>query len=151
RQICSLPFVVLSQYPLNEIIHRERDTLRRNRLTSMLGKCAPLALLALAAPDSMHAQVTLYGALSNFDVVNDTGGEVHGFEIEFHGLTVVTSYYNGNRYGAPQVTPMPGGGGMYVLWMSPWDAAGQRFVIGTPQAVNPTPMTGHQCIIGSIG
>ncbi len=113
---------------------------------------AVLLVAALAAPVAMQAQsVTLYGTLSNFDVVNDTGGDVHGFEIEFQGISGITSYYNWNRYGAPQVTPIPGGTGVYARWMSPWDAASQTFITGTPQAVKPTVMTGHQCIIGTPG
>lgn len=109
-----------------------------------------LALLGTTV--AVQAQtVTLYGALSNFDVVNDTGQEVHGFEIEFHGVTSVNSYYNWNRYGPPQVSPLPGGGGMYVRWMSPWDQSTQRFITGTPLAVKPTAMTGHQCVIGTPG
>ncbi|BDC49298.1 hypothetical protein F183_A16140 [Bryobacterales bacterium F-183] len=110
-------------------------------------------LLALfAAPGLMQAQsVTLYGALSNFDVVNDTDQDVHGFEIEFHGVTGITSYYNWNRYGPPTVVPMPNGGGVYVRWMSPYDKAAGRFITGTPRAIRPTVMTGHQCIIGTMG
>ena len=46
---------------------------------------------------------------------------------------------------------IPGGAGMYVRWMSPWDPATQTFVTGTPQALHPTPLTGHQCVIGTIG
>lgn len=111
------------------------------------GAVGLLALIAL--PIAMQAQtVTLYGALSNFDVVNDTGGEVHGFEIEFYGSTGINSYYNYNRYGAPQVTPMPGGVGVYARWMSAWDPASQTFVTGTPQSQNPNPLTGHSCVIG---
>lgn len=112
----------------------------------------PAALVAafLAALPA-NGQVTLYGTLSNFDVVNDTGGEVHGFEIEFHGVSGINSYYNWNRYGAPQVTPLPAGGGVYVRWMSAYDAASGSWMTGTPQAVKPTVMTGHQCIVGTPG
>lgn len=120
---------------------------------SARGLCAATGLLAfLVTPAITQAQtVTLYGALSNFDVVNDTGLEVHGFEIEFYGVTSVNSYYNWNRYGPPQVIPMPGGGGLYVRWMSPYDASSGKFITGTPMAVRPTAMTGHQCVIGTPG
>lgn len=107
-----------------------------------------LLLLAMASLPAT-AQVTLYGTLSNFDVVNDTPGCVHGFEIEFHGVSSISSYYNWNRYGAPQVTPFPGGGGVYVRWMSPYDPASSKFTTCTPQAIKPTVLTGHQCIIGT--
>jgi hypothetical protein len=111
----------------------------------------PLIALVLAPLSAMAQGVTLYGALSNMDVVNDTGGEVHGFEIEFRGVTGVYSYYNWNRYGPPIVTPIPDGSGTYVRWLSPYDPATQTFVTGTPQALHPTPLTGHQCVIGTPG
>lgn len=120
-------------------------------MNRFLGHGASLALLALSAAVPAAAQVTLYGTLSNFDVVNDTGGEVHGFEIEFHGASGINSYYNWNRYGAPQVVPFPGGGGVWARWMSPYDPATGRWLTGTPQAIKPTVMTGHQCIIGTVG
>src|SRR4051812_13328080 len=44
-------------------------------------------LLGMLAPLAIQAQtqtVTLYGSLSNFDVINDTGETAHGFEIEIH-------------------------------------------------------------------
>ena len=112
-----------------------------------------IGLLALlAAPLAIQAQsVTLYGSLSNFDVVNDTGGEVCGFEIEFHGATGINSYYNWSRYGAPQVVPFPASGGVYARWMSAWDPASQKCINSTPQAIKPTVLTGHQCIIGTAG
>ena len=120
--------------------------------TSTSHKPSLLALAALAlAAFPATAQVTLYGTNSNFDVVNDTGQDCRGFEIEYHGVSSVTSYYNWNRYGPPQVTPLPQGGGMLVRWMSPYDPASGTWVTGTPQAIKPTVMTGHQCIIGTAG
>lgn len=97
------------------------------------------------------AQVTLYGSLSNFDVVNDTGQDVHGMEIEFHGASNIYSYYNWNRYGAPTVVPFPDNSGVWVRWMSAYNTATGTWVTGTPQAVHPTAMTGHQCIQGTLG
>jgi hypothetical protein len=97
------------------------------------------------------AQVTLYGSLSNFDLVNDTGEVTRGFEIEFHGSSSIYSYYNWNRYGAPTVTPLPNGAGTLIRWSSAYDANSGTWVTGTPAAVNPTAMTGHQCIIGTAG
>jgi len=108
-------------------------------------------LALLSAPAALAQTVTLYGTLSNFDVVNDTGGEVHGFEIEFYGADGINSYYNWNRYGPPTVTPMAGAVGVVARWMSPWDPASGTFIVKTPQANNPTVMTGHQCVIGTVG
>ncbi|HYZ85964.1 MAG TPA: hypothetical protein VE621_16250 [Bryobacteraceae bacterium] len=105
----------------------------------------------ITASSSASAQVTLYGSLSNFDLVNDTGETTHGFEIDFEGASGIYSYYNWNRYGAPTVTPLPSGSGMRIRWASAYDAATGRWVTGTPAAVNPTQMTGHQCIVGTAG
>ena len=50
----------------------------------------------------------MYGALSNFDAINDTGQTAHGFEIELDGclpsnvLSTFGSPYN--RYGTPTIT-----------------------------------------------
>jgi hypothetical protein len=107
-----------------------------------------MTALALAGLPAM-AQVTLYGTLSNFDVINNTGGEVHGFEIEFQGVSSVNSYYNWNRYGPPQVVPIPSGTGVYVRWMSPYDSITGTFITGTPINNNPTPTAGHSCVIGT--
>ncbi len=52
---------------------------------------------------------TAYGDLNNFDAVNDTGQECHGFEIEIDGVrsTDITYTYDWNHYGAPQITRGP--------------------------------------------
>ena len=104
----------------------------------------------MAAPLALQAQtVTMYGALSNFDVINDTGEQAHGFEIEIHGITSVGGTFTWNRYGASQITPFADG--VYVRYLSPWDTASQQFVIGTPIAVHPTATNGHQCVLGTPG
>jgi hypothetical protein len=66
-----------------------------------------LLTLALAALSlSAGAQTgTLYGSLNNFDAVNDTGVECHGFEIEVHGChsREITYTYDWNHYGVPRI------------------------------------------------
>ena len=46
-----------------------------------------------------------YGSINNFDTVNDTGHECHGFEIEIEDChsTDITYTYNYNHYGAPRI------------------------------------------------
>lgn len=62
-----------------------------------------IALFTTAA----HA-TTMYGSLSNFDAINDTGQTAHGFEIELDGclpadvFSTFGSPYN--RYGTPSIT-----------------------------------------------
>lgn len=66
----------------------------------------PLALALMAiSPQAAHAS-TAYGDLNNFDTVNDTGHECHGFEIEIEGVhsTDITYTYDWNHYGAPRIT-----------------------------------------------
>ncbi|MCU1259718.1 MAG: hypothetical protein JWO80_2603 [Bryobacterales bacterium] len=125
-------------------------------LTSAVGKvvlnraCLPALLTLLTAAAAVQAQtVTMYGTLSNFDVINDTGEPAHGFEIEIHGMTSLGGTFTYNRYGASQITPFPGG--MYVRYLSPWDPATQQFMVTTPVAVHPTVTNGHQCTLGSFG
>lgn len=63
-----------------------------------------LALLSLASQGAFAS--TTYGDLNNFDTVNDTGVECHGFEIEIEGArsTDITYTYDWNHYGPPRIT-----------------------------------------------
>ncbi|MFM2197439.1 MAG: hypothetical protein RLZZ505_871 [Verrucomicrobiota bacterium] len=47
-----------------------------------------------------------YGSINNFDTVNDTGSECHGFEIEIEDCrsTDVSYTYNYNHYGTPKIS-----------------------------------------------
>ena len=47
-----------------------------------------------------------YGSINNFDTVNDTGSECHGFEIEIEDChsTDITYTYDYNHYGTPKIT-----------------------------------------------
>lgn len=101
---------------------------------------------ALISTSKAVATTALFGTLSNFDVLNDTGGETHGFEIELDGVSVqdIGGTFDANRYGAPKIVSFSAG--VYVRYMSAWDPATQQFSAGTPAATNFTPTTGHQCI-----
>ena len=72
-----------------------------------------LAILCLVGRVSAG---TFFGALSNFDAVNDTGHEAHGFEIELDGLSSAdVSFTFGEpyqRYGNPVVTDLVRGLGV---------------------------------------
>lgn len=109
-----------------------------------------IALMA-AIPGSMVAQnVTVFGALSNFDVYNDTGYEAHGFEIELEGVQPNSTPYafTATRYGAPKYVPTATG--VIVRWSSAYDAANQRFTTATtiPAVLQPT--GGHSCVLTSV-
>jgi hypothetical protein len=82
---------------------------------SLMRKAAPVALQA-------QAPATVYGSLSNFDVVNNTGEDAHGFEIELEGLQEADVYYkfSAERYGNPTVVPYATG--VRVRWTSSYNA-----------------------------
>ena len=64
---------------------------------------AALAAMTLQA-DTLRASIA-YGSINNFDTVNDTGSECHGFEIEIEDCksTDITYTYNYNHYGVPRI------------------------------------------------
>jgi len=114
------------------------------------------ALAWLAAPAAAQA-VTLFGTLSNFDIVNDTGQEAYGFEIELDGISGVGYSFSANRYGTPRTIPFSGG--TYVRYGANWDTIQQQWVQanqdpaqligagpGTAVVTNITPTAGHQCV-----
>ncbi len=65
----------------------------------------PLLTTLLAASPVAQASIA-YGSINNFDTVNDTGHECHGFEIEIEDChsTSITYTYNYNHYGVPNIT-----------------------------------------------
>jgi hypothetical protein len=66
---------------------------------------AALVLVSFCKPAT---SATIYGSLSNFDAINDTGQIAHGFEIELDGClpAEVFSTFGSpyNRYGTPSIT-----------------------------------------------
>ena len=66
----------------------------------------PFALLGALVALPLAGYAVAYGSLSNFDVVNDTGGRCYGFEIELDDIrsTDITYTYNYNHYGLPTIT-----------------------------------------------
>ena len=88
---------------------------------------------------------TVYGSLGNFDVINHTGHDAHGFEIELEGIQSSQVYYSFSyqRYGSARIIPYATG--VYVRWESP--ASGSGFSQATiPHAPN-TPFAGS-CYMG---
>jgi hypothetical protein len=81
-----------------------------NRITSFgspLRLCSLLASVAILASSTGTARAsTAYGSLNNFDCVNDTGVEAHGFDIELEDIHSkdITYTYDYNHYGAPKIT-----------------------------------------------
>lgn len=108
-----------------------------------------LLVAALAAPSPIFAQsVTIYGSPGNFDALNDTGKDVHGFQIELQGIpeTTQVGLWNWSRFPGRTV-PIPGGG-VLLRWESPY-VNGQFTVTTVPPAVF-SPTFGHSCVQGAI-
>lgn len=63
------------------------------------------AALILSVGVRLEASVA-WGSINNFDTVNDTGVECHGFEIEIDGIRArdVSYTYDWNHYGVPRIT-----------------------------------------------
>jgi uncharacterized repeat protein (TIGR02543 family) len=92
-----------------------------NKLSRAAMTIALLALVIIFATVASSAQTaTVYGQLGNFDVINHTGHDGHGFEIELEGIQPNDVYYSFSmqRYGAPTVTAMATG--TLVRWASPY-------------------------------
>ncbi len=100
--------------------------------TVLLG--ATLGLGMMAMPTSSDAQTaTINGNLGGFDVVNDSGQEAHGFEVQIDGISQNDLYYTrfGQRYGSGLVESY--NGGVYLRWLSHWDPDTQSYTATTPQ------------------
>lgn len=110
---------------------------------------AACTLLLGAGP--ARAQVAMAGSYQNFDVLNNTGGEACGFEMEVWGVSaaqifrIFPSNFNAGviRYGFGRATDFPGG--TYVRWTSPYDAASGRFTTCTPVPQNRSSVPGDSC------
>lgn len=108
-----------------------------------------LLLGLLAAPIAARAQTaTIDGVLSNFDVVNETGLDAHGFEIQLEGAAEGDLYYTGygQQYGAARVVPYATG--VYVRWESPYDAATHQYTKTTPRHTPGEPYSWNDCYLG---
>jgi hypothetical protein len=102
---------------------------------------------------------TIVGYPSNFDSVNNTGEDTHGFEIEADGISSsdLTRIFGGAFMpgGACMIrycsgTAVDFAGGVYIRWMSPWDAKTATFTQATP-VPNGTYAGGESCWIGGLG
>ena len=104
---------------------------------------AGLAVVSFSGPANA---TTMFGSLSNFDVINDTGEVCHGFEIELEGVhpaeiafTFGSPYI---RYGDP--VKIDTGTGTIVRYASTFGGSG--WAVGTPvqDPLNPIVTGGHQ-------
>jgi hypothetical protein len=109
-----------------------------------------LANLCALALTPLGVQASAYGSLSNFDAVNDTGAETHGFEIEIEDVhsTDILYTYDWNHYGTPSIVEDnsdPAHPKTLVRYQSKQDGAG-NYLAYTAVPAGPFPPTqGHQC------
>ncbi|MBV9211661.1 MAG: PEP-CTERM sorting domain-containing protein, partial [Acidobacteria bacterium] len=128
---------------MNPIFPRQTFSQRRQSLLGATLSLSFLLLVLILAPASARAQsATIFGALSNFDVVNHTEHEAHGFEVELEGLQAQDVYYtfSAQRYGSPSIVPTQTG--VIVRWMSSYDPATQQFTQTTVAHAPNTPFAG---------
>jgi hypothetical protein len=122
------------------------------------GLCLPLLVLTGGLLSAQTATVVGYPA--NFDAVNNTGQETHGFEIEADGISSsdITRIFGSNfiqpggpcliRYCMGTAVDFPGG--VYIRWTSPWDANTATFTQTTPLP-NGAYVGGESCWTFGLG
>lgn len=111
-----------------------------------------LSLMALSSPAQAS---TSYGALGNFDVVNDTGQTCYGFEIEIDGVhsTAIGGTYSYNHYGVPKIredNTDPMHPKVFVRYEAPTP---QGVITGFTNPASPgsiSPTNGHMCTNPSV-
>jgi len=119
----------------------------------MVSSCRPTVLAAalslslLGAAAARAQTATIDGTLSSFDVVNETGYDAHGFEIQLEGAAQNDLYYTvpGQQYGQPTVVPYATG--VKIRWESPYDAATHQFTKTTPQHTPGVPYNWNDCYL----
>jgi hypothetical protein len=106
-------------------------------------------LLVVLHASPVRSQGVAYGSLTNFDTVNDTGHECHGFEIELEDCnsTDISRTYNYNHYGVPFITESlanPGHPVCRVRWESRKNPDGSWAAYTAVPSGPISPTNGHQ-------
>ncbi|HXJ41905.1 MAG TPA: hypothetical protein VNH18_21690, partial [Bryobacteraceae bacterium] len=119
-----------------------------------------LSILALSGGLLTAQTATVVGYPANFDAVNNTGQETHGFEIEADGISSsdLTRIFGSNfiQPGGPCLiryctgTAVDFAGGVYIRWTSPWDPNTGTFTQTTPLP-NGTYVGGESCWTFGLG
>jgi len=109
-----------------------------------------LGLLAFTSVTA-HGGIA-YGSINNFDTVNDTGVQCHGFEIELEDISTadITYTYDYNHYGTPKITQQLFQEGLqiwhtntFVRYEAVWTNTGWSAFTAIPSGPIP-PTMGHQ-------
>lgn len=111
--------------------------------------------MSLAIGSGVASAQAVFGALSNFDAVNNTGKIARGFEIELEGLHSydITDTFGGagrgfpttvERYGAPTISDYATG--VRVTYQATFNSLGGTWNVGTPSGIFAHP--GDSCWTG---
>ncbi|MEI6335861.1 MAG: hypothetical protein WCS87_14980 [Methylococcaceae bacterium] len=137
-----------------------------SKMSKKLRLNLPIGLLSLAVCTVIspvyaviNATSPLYGSLSNFDVYNDNLPEieVHGFEIELHGISKSQVGYSFGspyqaHYGNPQIVDAgldsAGQPITKIRYESPYDSTLGSFTKTTLHASGVSNTGGHACYLG---
>jgi hypothetical protein len=120
----------------------------------LLAFVAITSLLFVILPRSAVASLA-WGSINNFDAVNDTGGECHGFEIEIEGIHSrdISYTYDWNHYGVPRITEDnsdPLRPRVFVRYASPKNPDGSWAAFTAVPAAPISPTDGHQFVDPSV-
>ncbi|MBI3843895.1 MAG: putative Ig domain-containing protein [Planctomycetes bacterium] len=115
-----------------------------------------MSLLSICFMSRPAVASTAYGTLNNFDCVNDTGVEAHGFEIELDDVhsTDITYTYDYNHYGIPRITEDntdPLHPKVFIRYAGTWNPTTLTWSAYTAIPAGPiAPTQGHQFTNPSI-
>lgn len=131
-------------------LHRQAGTWMGS--LRQVGLSAALAVDVLALSSMAWAQTaTIQGVISSFDVVNNTGQEAHGFEVQIEGGQQNDLYYTGYGQQYGNATVVPYATGMYIRWTSAYNATTHRYMSRTPPYVPGTSMSWQNCYLSGVG
>jgi uncharacterized repeat protein (TIGR02543 family) len=108
-----------------------------------------LCLTAMVCFNRTASASIAYGSINNFDTVNDTGHECHGFEIDIEDChsTAISYTYNYNHYGVPNITEdnsVAGHPKTIIRWESKKNVDGTWAAYTAIPAAPIPPTQGHQ-------
>ena len=117
--------------------------------TLLAGFAGTVASVGFAVSPALAQVATVYGSLGNFDVVNNSGHDAHGFEIELEGLSSDKVYgtYTYQRYGAPTMTNTATG--VVLRWESQKDPLSGAYTQATVARPTGSSFAGT-CYMGGV-
>lgn len=122
---------------------------KSNAAGRWLGKVLVLAALGLCRASAQSTTNVAWGSINNFDCVNETGQECHGFEIDLEDIrcTDITYTYDYNHYGTPKITEdttsYAGHTNVILRYEGVWTNGGWSAYTAIPtNSISPT--QGHQ-------